>query len=35
MFCRSCLAFALVLTLALAACGTDESTQEPPESVQE
>jgi hypothetical protein len=33
MFCRSCLA--LALTLSLAACGTDESTQEPPESVQE
>ena len=35
MFCRSCLALALLLTLSLAACRPDESTQEPPESVQE
>ncbi len=35
MFCRSCLALALVLTLTLAACRPDEPTQEPPESVQE
>ena len=35
MFCRSCLALALVLTLALAACRPEEPTQEPPESVQE
>lgn len=33
MSCRLC--FALLLTFALAACGTDESTQEPPASVQE